>query len=252
MSPWTTFKGHIKDHPGLGAFYGALIVATVTVTLFVLSPKQGSQSDNLDKTLAAGRSTINKSGSPSSLRDSPGWAVQLRTASFPGGKMVLDPGVVGAYTEAGSVFAEETFVKQFLGPSSSKGLRQNIAGAAYAKFVAITSGTYQLGARIEAPFDNITCYGTLLFNGTVLNESVVNGTSTVVKVSPVELSPGHYDVNFVFGCEASYMNFIIKNSAPALVGTATILVMHPSEFAPTPARPDDFVRTLKELPPNVR
>lgn len=249
MSPWEKFKNHIRVHSGLGAFYGAIVTATVTVILFMLSPTPGPPA-NPDPISNNDSSGARKSESQTSRKDSPGWDVQLRTASFPGGKMVLDPGVVGAYTEAGPIFSQETFVKQFLG--SSKGLRQNVAGSASAKFVARIPGKYQLGSRIEAPFDNITCYGTLSLNGAVLNEIIANGTATVVKVSPVQLSPGHYDANFVFGCEASYMDYIFKKSAPALVGTATILVIRPDESAPTPAHPEDFVHSVKELPPDGR
>ncbi len=246
MSLWERFKKHLQAHPALGPVYGGVIAATVgataTVTTFILgrlSPGRSLPAE-YSGTVPPPQNKIMKP--ELTLKEPPGWEVQLRTASFSAGEIALDPGVIGHYTEPGPVFAQGTLVKEFMG--SSKGLQQNIAASASAKFVARTAGTYQLGTKIEAPSDNVTCYGTLSLDGAVLAKVATNGTR--VKTEPKQLSAGRHDANFVFGCEGSYIDWIIRKPAPAIAGQATILVMHPNDAGPMAAGPGDFVHIVQE------
>ncbi|MFI5020377.1 MAG: FlgO family outer membrane protein [Alphaproteobacteria bacterium] len=160
----------------------------------------------------------------------PGWLVQLRTATFPNwARMDMNPGNIAAYIEKGPSFLEETFVKE-AGLSQSS---QAIGGKASSKFVARTAGAYQFGLRIEVP--DVGCYEKFTVNGTVLSDRKADVNNVSVFVFPVKLAPGSYDTTLDFGCE--------HYGRQVTAGKITILVAHPGELAPQPARQGDFVHS---------
>ncbi len=161
----------------------------------------------------------------------PGWLVQLRTFSVQNNRAITDPGTVAAYVDPGPSITEETFVKQ----SGLDGSAQPIAGIASAKFAARSAGTYQLGVRMEIP-RGVGCWEKMTVKGTVLNgrkEDQWLSGNTAVYLSPMKLSSGLYDATFFFACS--------WDGKQVTGGRITILVAHPGELAPEPARPDDFV-----------
>jgi hypothetical protein len=179
------------------------------------------------------QAVTDKPGPASSPEYVPGWVVELRTFSLHQGRLTPDPGNIAAYVEPGPIFAEETFAKQ----SGAAQGQQPIAGGASSKFAAHDPGTYQFGMRVEVPYRDMACYETLSLNGTVLSERRVDYRTPVVTVSPIELVPGLYDVTLIFGCET--------HKHQTTVGKLTVLVAHPNELAPVPARAGDFVRPVK-------
>jgi len=225
---------------GIGAWYEVLFQSKPSASLADVANEAARE--NGGQKLQPERSVENKK------QYKPGWLVQLHTASFPDGRMTLDPGIVRAYIEAGPVFAQETFVKQFLGAST--GLQQNIAAVASSQFHVQTEGAYQFGVQIEVP-SNIICHATLALpeNDKALSELKglkVPGVGKWSGASLVKLSVGYHDTKLTFGCEGWYMDYIFKKSAPALKGNMTIRVMHPDDLAPSAARQDDFVHTVTD------
>ena len=96
-------------------------------------------------------------------------------------------------------------------------------------------GTYQLGVRMEIP-RGVGCWEKMTVKGTVLNgrkEDQWLSGNTAVYLSPMKLSSGLYDATFFFACS--------WDGKQVTGGRITILVAHPGELAPEPARPDDFV-----------
>jgi hypothetical protein len=173
-----------------------------------------------------------------------GWVVELKTTSFPGAKLTPDPGNVAAYTETGPVFAEETFLKQ---ARLSKGT-QVVIGDASAKFASRQEGEYQFGIRIESAKAN-HCWGKLSLNGTELVQRDVIGvfSAPVVAVSPARLTTGLYDVTVNFGCWTE--DPLRDWQRPIESGSVTILVAHPGELAPSPARHGDFLHPFSTRVP---
>jgi len=166
-------------------------------------------------------------GTTTKAKVTPGWVVQLRTVTWPDGKLTVDPGNVAAYTEPGPSFAIETF-RDKSGLSKS---RQVVLGIASAKFLAQSAGSYQFGVRVvEVPWGS-ACYEKLTVKDTVLSNHRVDSVAAFVE--HVELSPGVHDVQLQFVCE--------QGLGPTTGGIITVLVAHPDELGPTPARAGEFV-----------
>lgn len=186
-----------------------------TSALMALSKEEvGSASPNAVSSPGTGGTTNSPEGTR--RQGAAGWEVELRIPTFPGwGRMALDSGNVGAYTEFGPSFTEAAFVKH----SGLSNRSQAVGGHASSKFVASKAGAYQLGLKTEVPGD-ASCYVKLTFNGTVLTEQKFNPPqNSFVTVFREELSPGLYDTTLEFGC-ANWDRQVTG-------GKITVLVAHP-------------------------
>jgi hypothetical protein len=109
-----------------------------------------------------------------------------------------------------------------------------------AGFLAIReAGVYGLAVRLERPVGPVAnCVMRLGFaSGRIvarLELALAESTSKTFDGGRFDLQPGLYRINWGFGCWHEH-----EMSAPARM---TVLVGHPGETAPQPARPGDIVR----------
>jgi len=112
-------------------------------------------------------------------------------------------------------------------------------GVGTALLVARTAGVYSLTARLERPAgQSAECLSRVGFGQhRVVSSLDINLVDDIAKTfEPVrfELTPGLYRLQWAFGCW--------EGQQESRTGALTILVDHPGEPAPRPARPGDFVQ----------
>jgi hypothetical protein len=108
-------------------------------------------------------------------------------------------------------------------------------------FLAVrTPGVYTLSLRFEKPLGQVTDCLTRLSLGPrkiVANFDIATpgNVSKTFDAARFDLQPGLYPIGWAFGCWKDQ-----EVIGPARI---TVLIGHPGEQAPQPARPDDIVRT---------
>lgn len=113
------------------------------------------------------------------------------------------------------------------------------AGIGTALLLAPTAGIYTLTARLERPAGrSAQCLSRIAFGQhrvlASLDINMVDDISKTFEPVRFELQPGLYRLQWAFGCW--------EGQQESRTGSLTLLVGHPGEAAPRPARPGDFVR----------
>lgn len=179
----------------------------------------------------------------------PGWVVQLHAVSMRNGELHVDPDTIAGYTQTEPNFSFKSFRERM------QGSQQVVYARASSKFSAQVSGTFGFGVHIVVVDKRAICSTTLSVDGKRLIDRIDRTFRSIntLATSSVDLTKGDHDIAFGCGCVDLYIDDQARDPADRnpLFGdyperqieneTWSILVSHPGDLGPVPARPEDFV-----------